>query len=1520
MRLVGLIRRLFTSFALACLFVAASVVAFGLHLDLPRGRRVVSNLVGHALAAQLRGRFAVGAIERLRPGGAVLRDFRVWDERGREVLVVSKVTLRAELVTIVRELLVAPDRARILVEHAELEQADARIYDDAASGVPSLALAFAPRPRATKSASTPSALSVDVRALSLAHGYARGRVGTLPTLELEVNQLRGALRFKDEQLDLELGRFGAVVRGVGGADARGVGSLRLHEPGWVWTSFDGYFGDVQFGSVLRVEGDSVSATVTLPRAEPKAMRGLVPAYPLQRDALLRAHAVGRLPELALDAQVEIGATRASGSGTLRLAPRPILNLDIGVSALDAAALVEGLPPTELDASAHLVVQSAPGQPSVSVRAVTLPGRVDRIAVPAAEVDAAFEGALLRGKATLHEPGLPVKGEFALSPGGVFDFHAESAAVDLRRAPRLRAIPGSATGSIRLDAHVEAGRLRASASGDVRNYHHEDLTFARAKFEARARGRLNDWQKLNIDAQVEGQDFGAAGLRFTRASARAEGVLERPRVSVDLEDARGGKLALSAFVAALGREKRIDDLSLAYKREQAELSGKLARLRAEDGEFELEGLALSGLGGELSGSLEWSHQRISVDAQGRKLRIGDLARLLGLPSHYATGTLDFDSEVMLARDIERGRVNVRLSEGSIGPVPDVTAALNASLESGRLQGDVSTDVKNVATSTARFDVQVPGRVRELESFRDAIGEIDADVSQINLGLLSQVLAPGRTPPISGRLGLALRATRRVPFALPSVTLAGVTTGLVVQPRALHPDAPGLSGVDAQFGVNVSGESGASDASLRLVDSRGALASASLSTTLDLAALVKNPLATLERLPELPLLGKLLVDERQLSEFPRGLLPPFGDGKVRLEGTLTGSFNSPVLAGRIKLGGFELADPASTRPLDLCASLAWDHSTRRLGSSGELFLSSAKARTCEGSRVALFSVLAGVPNAAPNAHLEGSAVLSLERFPVDAIPGLGQSGLRGRVSGRASFTQNGPIPAFSANLTLREARVFDIPVGDGKLEMRSNEQALGVTLDLQQTQGVLQATLLAALDYSGLFPTLKAGEAIGLRVMARRADAVMLSPFVKDVLTDLTGTLDADVSARITRKEEEGQTRAGRVQGSLALHGGSFELTGLGLKLHDVDFSALAEDEGGQTRVSVPLLTGHSTQGRRAISVRDARVWLQGFTLARAEGNVDASELPLTLPGIPQATATTRQSVAFLVRRTEREMQANISVPYLVVALPQGAARDLISLDENRSIEIIQPISQPGKRTADGLPWRFAFELGQNVKLTRPDLELPLTGRVEVLLADKVEVSGDVDLLAGGRIDVSGKTFVVEAGEVHFDTGDPGNPRIRVTAIYRPPDGSVITADVAGTLKQATLSLSSPTKDLQQIYATLLGGTSGGQGGDARAAGAGVGADQLLGPLLANTPLRKVEIRTGSELAADRRSYSTYSAAVPLSEQVWFEGSYKTLNSQDSREQGSALSGTIDFRFRRNWSLRTEVGTIGTGVDLLWNYRY
>jgi hypothetical protein len=30
--------------------------------------------------------------------------------------------------------------------------------------------------------------------------------------------------------------------------------------------------------------------------------------------------------------------------------------------------------------------------------------------------------------------------------------------------------------------------------------------------------------------------------------------------------------------------------------------------------------------------------------------------------------------------------------------------------------------------------------------------------------------------------------------------------------------------------------------------------------------------------------------------------------------------------------------------------------------------------------------------------------------------------------------------------------------------------------------------------------------------------------------------------------------------------------------------------------------------------------------------------------------------------------------------------------------------------------------------------------------------------------------------------------------------------------------------------------------------------------------------------------------------------------------------LDYRFQKNWSVRTKVGNTGGSVDLLWQYRY
>ncbi|HVR18353.1 MAG TPA: translocation/assembly module TamB domain-containing protein, partial [Polyangiaceae bacterium] len=220
--------------------------------------------------------------------------------------------------------------------------------------------------------------------------------------------------------------------------------------------------------------------------------------------------------------------------------------------------------------------------------------------------------------------------------------------------------------------------------------------------------------------------------------------------------------------------------------------------------------------------------------------------------------------------------------------------------------------------------------------------------------------------------------------------------------------------------------------------------------------------------------------------------------------------------------------------------------------------------------------------------------------------------------------------------------------------------------------------------------------------------------------------------------------------------------------------------------------------------------------------------------------------------------------------------------------------------------------------RADLQVPIGGRATVRLAKDVEVLGDVDMEPGGRVQLLGKAFVIEQGEVHFDTGDATNPHLRVLASWRAPDSTIVYVEVRGTFREATLRLESdPARSEAEIQALLLGGSS--ESTEAQTAGVGYGAD-FVSELLADTNLPHVELRTGSEAAADDRRYQTYTAAVQISDNVWFEGSYKALSATETGEDGDAYTGTVDWRFRQNWSLRTEIGNVGTGVDLLWQYRY
>ncbi|HEY3254704.1 MAG TPA: translocation/assembly module TamB domain-containing protein, partial [Polyangiaceae bacterium] len=233
-------------------------------------------------------------------------------------------------------------------------------------------------------------------------------------------------------------------------------------------------------------------------------------------------------------------------------------------------------------------------------------------------------------------------------------------------------------------------------------------------------------------------------------------------------------------------------------------------------------------------------------------------------------------------------------------------------------------------------------------------------------------------------------------------------------------------------------------------------------------------------------------------------------------------------------------------------------------------------------------------------------------------------------------------------------------------------------------------------------------------------------------------------------------------------------------------------------------------------------------------------------------------------------------------------------------------------------------------TRADLSLPISGSPEIVLGEALQIEGNVELRPGGRLSLPGvaRPFTIENGVVTFDAdSDPNDPRIKVRAVCKLPQLTV-WATVTGTFQDAKFAFESDNPSLTnqaQILAALIapGDTSSSataaanQSTDQLRAGAGYLSQRLL----ANTALSSLELKAGNETTADQRSYATYSAAYPITDNFWFEGSYKTLQAQDfTGASRNAFSGTFDWRFKKNWSLTVEAGTIGAGSDLLWLYRY
>ncbi|HYQ41684.1 MAG TPA: hypothetical protein VER11_06945 [Polyangiaceae bacterium] len=1554
---------------LLLVFVGGSLLSLVLYGNLPAGRRVLSLGLQRVLSSTFEGSFAIDAIERVSLNELRARGFKVHDPDGHLVLSVDSVTVQMDLPGTVEKLLLGTGLVTLRFNHARIERAEVYLLPGT-DNVPTIVEAFTPTPSAPGSASTsPSTQTLKIwfPEVEVGHIYGRMALDGAPTLETELSTVRGSVIGTADLTSVDVERFSATVRGLGGADATGVGSVHVRAPGAVWTSFDGYFGELQFGTVVRVDSPKLDIVLDVPRAEPKTVRALWAGYPLLENLSAHVEAVGTLQTLHTQAKVLVAQGSLASSGELRFGGHPGADLDLSARSLDLRALWPSAPYTSLDADAQLAVFQSGDQWLANVSGTTRATQILGTPLPPIDVSGSYDDKGFVGHAIAHEPGIPLKATFDVHTDGSIDGSVEAKGVDLNRAPRLQPyFDGHGLLDLQLKGRIDKGRLVTQVSGALNAFRYGQVSIDSNQFSGRASGPLADPQKISVDLSVKSQRLRAGALGFDELKTELRGPVTRPVVSTDIRNKHGSQISAQATITP-SRATHIAGLRVEVRRDQAALTATAAELDVSGERVRVDGLRMEGAGGTLEASGQLEPDRLALVAHGTQLDLGVIAHAFGLPRRLIAGKASVDADLESTKKSQRGSFAVQLENGESEGVAIDSLSLSGQLSGSELNLQSAAKLHDFGSFTGDARATLSGSLAEVGTYQGATGVLTLKAEHVPFSMLSYLLPKSAgIEEVRGEGNATLVLDRATPEATPNLSLVANTAGLHVglTARDEHQQPIAFDGVEAHAGLNSNGTNGDTDLVLKLDDVHGPLASMTARTQLDLSAALKHPEELLSQLRSKPLVAKVLVENRALEDLPGPLSPRGISGRLRTELSLRGSLDHPIISDKTELYRLRFGASERHRAVDVCAQVDYDKSSGQYGARGEVFLPKERddARACQGGRVAQFSAGGRAewdklvhPTLSADAAWTGTAGLQLEGMPVDIVPAFADAGFGGRVLGAVMFDRREALPQVRAQLEVHDAVLTRTRLGTAQLHAHTDGRALSASLGIEQPDsltaggsqigGQLQAELLTAIDWQGVVPSIDDTRPISASLTTSNLDAALLSPFVQDVLSEIGGKLDTALRLTMTPNltAQGGEHWTSNVTGTLAVRDGTLQISQLGLRLRQVQLQAQAEAKQTGTVLRVTSLSAAAEGNRPNVA---AQGWLQ-FSGSRIESGAASASLqgvPFLIEGVPLATLY-GPAVTIQLERRPKEMFVRLTVPtpaedknnresvqneFFEAKLPQEASRTLIDLGNSDDIVIAQPISKPSSvSSGESLPWRMRFELGKNVKLTRADLVLPVSGSPEVILGESLQIEGNVDLKPGGRLSLPGvpRPFTIESGVVSFDAdGDPKDPRLKVRAVCKLPQLTV-WATVTGTFEDARFAFESDNPGLTnqaQILAALLGpsdnsstaASNAGQGTNQLRAGAGY----LSQKLLANTALSHLELNAGTETTADQRSYATYSAAYPLGDNFWFEGSYKTLQTQDLTGSRNVFSGTFDWRFKKNWSLTVEAGTIGAGTDLLWLYRY
>lgn len=1492
---------------LTALFGVGACGALLLHLNLAASRRATADLLGQALAGIFQGQVNIGSIAQVTPGTVEAHDIVVRDQAHRVVLKVTRLTAQADLFDILTRIVRGDEKLTIVIDHVRVERAEADIIPDA-DGIPTLAQAFTPRPSPAGTPSDASSRYVRVwlPAVEIGHAFARGSVVGSPTLETEINGAHGSVLATPKGAAIDVKRFALLARGIGGGDAKGVASLHIRAPGAVWGTFDGYMGEVQFGSAVRWDKGAFDLKVDVPRAEPRATRALLAEWPLLVNAEARLRLSGQPPDMKVELSAKVGEQATLTShGTLNTA-EPRLALEVEGRRLDLRALWPNAPATAIDVDTDFGLHQKDGQWLVDVGGSSSPTTVDQLAIPAIEFSGSTNRGTFVGQAKLHDLGLPVDLDFSVFPDGKIEVDAEAKRVNLAKVARIKPyFDGVGTADMHVKASFDHGRLDTSLTLDVRGLSYQGVALQSGRVTAAAKGALDKLDQLALDARLRGKQLTAGRFGFQDVHATARGPLRSPTVTAELKDANGPSFDARARVS-IADPISMRELTLGVSRDNVEIRGDVAQLDLAADRVLVRDLRLHGATGELTGSAELKPDSLSMSARGQNLDLSAISRVLGLPRGELEGRASLTVDAVATSKTQEGTLELSVDKASIASLNGISGDLSAKLSGRSLSGASSGRIESLGAFSADWNTELAGSPTERASYEGATGSGTLALSDVTLDYLGQLL-PESEIDVTGVASATLTLSRSDAKAVPNLELSAQTQGLrVTVPRKANTPLT-FAGIEILASAAHDGVSGHTTVALGAQQGSERLVSTSSEISLDLKAALEGKEPLLEQVQKRPLLAKIVINRLDLDTLPDPLRMPSVHGALRVEGTVRGSLSAPIGSLAVRASDLRFTAGDRSEPIDVCGTAEYEKTSGAFNVGAEVFLPGGldlRPSPCSGKRIASvhlngqapFSFEHGIP------AWTGTALATLEALPLQTIPAFADARVTGSATGSLQLDRSRGQPSALASLQLQDVRVDRLAMGDGHVKLRSNGNQAHATFDIKRGKAVASGTVNAGISWASQLPALDDAQPIDIALLGSQVEASLLGPFLDDFVSELRGTLNGNVGARLAALQPGQQGRdVEQVTGQVSLHDGSFVLTGLGFRLREVAFSASAKRDGKTTVVRVPNFEA-SAGGKSKNLHADMSFRLLGFGLVSGAASVDVQQLPLVVDGVTRANA--RATAELILVRQPEKMLVNVIFSQLDATLPDEDSRQLTELNENRSVTILQPIAQPkSERSEDNLPWHFVIHLGSDARIGRgAAMDIKIAGDPNVVLAQSVGVTGTIFLKRGGALVLYRKLFTIEAGGVIFDTPDPKDPRLDVQASYRTSDGDTLFVYVTGTLTKPEVKFDRPR---EQAMAVLLKD-------DASATNLGIG---VLDSLIGDSPLARVQLR--SQDGSEAGGATTYTAAYRLNEKVVVEGNYR---AGSGKEEEAGASAAVDWRVGKNVSVRGQLGTIGTGVELVYQYEY